>query len=121
VDGPIFLSKEHNSKTLLMDDCLRCHSMHFQGSIRDLVTRRDHEYNMQIREELPQRPHGQVHRLPHERVPRKMARVAQDRIASSGGFDTGAPNTAQDPLSALCSLALTTTPEGMHVRLPYVS
>jgi hypothetical protein len=34
----IFLNKEHNSNTLLMDDCLRCHSIHFQGSIRDLVT-----------------------------------------------------------------------------------
>jgi Cytochrome c554 and c-prime len=34
----IFLDKEHNTNTLLMDDCLRCHSMHFQGSIRDLVT-----------------------------------------------------------------------------------
>jgi hypothetical protein len=34
----IFLSKDHNRQTLLMDDCLRCHAMHFQGSIRDLVT-----------------------------------------------------------------------------------
>jgi|SRR3954451_2262882 hypothetical protein len=34
----IFLNKEHNTNTLLMDDCLRCHSMHFQGSIRDLIT-----------------------------------------------------------------------------------
>ena len=34
----IFLNKEHNTQTLLMDDCLRCHAMHFQGSIRDLVT-----------------------------------------------------------------------------------
>jgi hypothetical protein len=34
----IFLDKDHNQKILLMDDCLRCHSMHFQGSIRDLVT-----------------------------------------------------------------------------------
>lgn len=34
----IFLDKDHNSNTLLMDDCLRCHSMHFPGSIRDLVT-----------------------------------------------------------------------------------
>ena len=34
----IFLSKDHNTQTLLMDDCLRCHAMHFQGSIRDLVT-----------------------------------------------------------------------------------
>ena len=34
----IFLDKDHNRNTLLMDDCLRCHSMHFQGSIRQLVT-----------------------------------------------------------------------------------
>ncbi|HYM75288.1 MAG TPA: multiheme c-type cytochrome [Candidatus Dormibacteraeota bacterium] len=34
----IFLDKDHNQHTLLMDDCLRCHGMHFQGSIRDLVT-----------------------------------------------------------------------------------
>lgn len=67
VDGPIFLSEEHTSKTLLMDDCVHRHSMPFQGSIRDLVTRRDHEYDIQIREELPQSSHGQVHRLPHER------------------------------------------------------
>lgn len=33
----IFLDKDHNKNTLLMDDCLRCHSMHFQGSIRELV------------------------------------------------------------------------------------
>ena len=34
----ILLDKDHNQRTLLMDDCLRCHGMHFQGSIRDLVT-----------------------------------------------------------------------------------
>ncbi|HEV2395424.1 MAG TPA: multiheme c-type cytochrome [Candidatus Sulfotelmatobacter sp.] len=34
----IFLNTDHNHQTQLMDDCLRCHSMHFQGSIRDLVT-----------------------------------------------------------------------------------
>lgn len=34
----IFLDKEHNAKRLLMDDCLRCHGMHFPGSIEDLVT-----------------------------------------------------------------------------------
>ena len=34
----IFLDKEHNTKRLLMDDCLRCHGMHYEGSIRDLVT-----------------------------------------------------------------------------------
>ena len=33
----IFLDEEHNSKRRLMDDCLRCHGMHFEGGIRDLV------------------------------------------------------------------------------------
>jgi hypothetical protein len=32
-----FLDKKHNTRRLLMDDCLRCHGMHFEGAIRDLV------------------------------------------------------------------------------------
>jgi len=34
----IFLDEKHNTKQLLMDDCLRCHGMHFEGSIQSLVT-----------------------------------------------------------------------------------
>ena len=34
----IFINPEHNSAQQLMDDCLRCHAMHFEGGIRDLVT-----------------------------------------------------------------------------------
>lgn len=34
----IFLDKKHNSANMLMDDCLRCHGMHFEGGIGDLVT-----------------------------------------------------------------------------------
>jgi Cytochrome c554 and c-prime len=34
----IFLNADHNHRQLLMDDCLCCHGMHFQGGIRDLVT-----------------------------------------------------------------------------------
>ena len=34
----IFVNAEHNSSQQLMDDCLRCHAMHFEGGIRDLVT-----------------------------------------------------------------------------------
>lgn len=34
----ILVNKDHNQRTLLMEDCLRCHGMHFQGSIRNLVT-----------------------------------------------------------------------------------
>ena len=33
----LFLDAKHNQKRLLMDDCLRCHGMHFEGGIRDLV------------------------------------------------------------------------------------
>jgi hypothetical protein len=34
----IFLNKEHNRKELLVDDCLRCHGMYFEGSIAQLVS-----------------------------------------------------------------------------------
>jgi len=33
----IFTDREHNRKRLLMDDCLRCHGMHFDGGMNDLV------------------------------------------------------------------------------------
>jgi hypothetical protein len=33
----IFIDPEHNSRRLLVEDCLRCHGMYFNGSIRDLV------------------------------------------------------------------------------------
>jgi len=34
----IFLDRKQNARQALQDDCLRCHGMHFQGGIRDLVT-----------------------------------------------------------------------------------
>lgn len=33
----IFLDKKYNAENLPMDDCLRCHGMHFEGGIRDLI------------------------------------------------------------------------------------
>ena len=33
----IFANPAHNGKRRLMDDCLRCHGMHFNGAVRDLV------------------------------------------------------------------------------------
>jgi hypothetical protein len=35
--GRLFVDAPHNQKRLLNDDCLRCHGMHFDGGIRDLV------------------------------------------------------------------------------------
>lgn len=37
----IFLDESHNRRRHLADDCLRCHGMHFEGGIRDLVTATD--------------------------------------------------------------------------------
>lgn len=34
----VLTDQEHNRKRMLTDDCLRCHGMQFQGSVRDLVT-----------------------------------------------------------------------------------
>jgi RNase P subunit RPR2 len=34
----MFLDPTHNRQRLLVDDCLRCHGMYFEGGIRDLVT-----------------------------------------------------------------------------------
>jgi len=33
-----FTDKEHNRKRILMEDCFRCHGMHFQGGLREMVT-----------------------------------------------------------------------------------
>jgi hypothetical protein len=32
-----FTDQKHNRKRLLVDDCLRCHGMHFEGGIQDVV------------------------------------------------------------------------------------
>jgi hypothetical protein len=44
----IFLDEEHNTNRQLMDDCLRCHGMHYQGGIRDLVLPLDREGPWQL-------------------------------------------------------------------------
>ncbi|MGD0361654.1 MAG: cytochrome c3 family protein [Bryobacteraceae bacterium] len=36
--APVFLDRKTNGQRRLMDDCLRCHGMHYAGGIRDLVT-----------------------------------------------------------------------------------
>ena len=46
----IFLNPEHNANQQLMDDCLRCHAMHFEGGIRDLVTPARPEGAVDVRE-----------------------------------------------------------------------
>ena len=61
----LFLDAEHNRKRLLMDDCLRCHGMHFEGGIRELVTPVDTKGPWRLlRPELADRPAIPVPDLP---------------------------------------------------------
>ena len=39
--GEIFANSAHNGKRALMNDCFRCHGMHYNGSVRDLVQPQD--------------------------------------------------------------------------------
>jgi hypothetical protein len=46
----IFLDVKHNTERMLMDDCLRCHGMHFEGGIGDLVTPVSHKGPWKMRD-----------------------------------------------------------------------
>lgn len=46
----IFLNTAQNQQQKLMDDCLRCHAMYFQGGIRDLVAPLDTKGPWHLRE-----------------------------------------------------------------------
>ena len=53
----LFLDDKHNHQRLLMDDCLRCHGMHFEGGIRDLVAPVDSKGPWRLlRPELAEQP-----------------------------------------------------------------
>jgi len=53
----IFLDQGHNRRQRLMDDCLRCHGMHFEGSIGELVTPLDTQGPWRLAQpELADRP-----------------------------------------------------------------
>jgi Cytochrome c554 and c-prime len=45
----IFLNEKQNQRQPLIDDCLRCHGMHFQGPMRELVTPTDQKGPWQLR------------------------------------------------------------------------
>ena len=69
----IFLDTDHNHREVLMDDCLRCHGMHFQGPMRDLVTPLNTTGPWQLRNtalsEQPTIPCLTCHQIHHEGLP----------------------------------------------------
>lgn len=52
----IFATAAHNNKRLLMDDCMRCHGMHFQGSIDRLVSPVSMDGPWRVRDVAPEEP-----------------------------------------------------------------
>lgn len=69
----IFLNTAQNQKQKLIDDCLRCHAMYFQGGIRDLLTPLDRQgpWRLKVAElaNQPAVPCLACHQLHHEGVP----------------------------------------------------
>ena len=69
----LFVDAPHNQKRLLNDDCLRCHGMHFEGGIRELVTPVDTKgpWHLLTARTWPDQPCDPVPELP----PRCIARA----------------------------------------------
>jgi hypothetical protein len=69
----IFLDKTQNHQRRLMDDCLRCHGMYFEGGIRDLVTPLDTRGPWKLEDprlaERPTMPCLTCHQMHHEGSP----------------------------------------------------
>ncbi len=69
----IFLNTDHNRREVLMDDCLRCHGMHFQGPVRELVTPLNTTGPWQLRNaelaDQPAIPCLSCHQIHHEGLP----------------------------------------------------
>ena len=96
----IFLSKAHNTKTLLMDDCLRCHGMFADGKVTDIVTPIDNEGPWTlVNARFADRPtipcltchtmhsNGTPAKAPDYLQPKKIAYGRQMRTTSLGFYD----------------------------------
>lgn len=81
----IFADPEHNSKRRLMDDCLRCHGMQFDGSVRDLVQPQNSKGPWHLkRADLanePTMPCQACHQVHHQGTPEAKPK---DRISVAG-------------------------------------
>jgi hypothetical protein len=92
----IFLDKDHNRQRHLMDDCLRCHAMHFEGGIRDLVTPIDVKGPWKLRHpelaEQPAIPCLACHQMHRQGLPE--ARPAVKPVNPGGSQENFRPSLA---------------------------
>ena len=92
----IFADPSHNSRRHLMEDCLRCHGMHFKGSIKELVTPYDTQGPWRIVPQgltaapvMPCMTCHQVHRQgqPMMQLQKRVAIVSPHVISTLGLYD----------------------------------
>lgn len=107
----VFLDTKHNHQRLLMDDCLRCHGAHYDGSIRDLVTPIDTAGPWKLRDPaLADRPVIvclNCHEMHHHGAP--LARLA-DKPATSTNQEVSRPSLALFDRREMQSVALASLP-----------
>ncbi|MGB9407019.1 MAG: multiheme c-type cytochrome, partial [Terracidiphilus sp.] len=69
----IFLDKKYNADNMLMDDCLRCHGIQFEGGVADLVTPVNRKGPWRLRDaklaDIPSMPCVTCHEMHHEGKP----------------------------------------------------
>jgi len=104
----IFLDEKHNSTVHLMDDCLRCHAMHFNGGIRDLVTPLDTKGPWKLRDvklaEEPAIPCLACHQMHRQGEP--LARPAAKPEQPGPGQEIARPSLALYDRRELAYVAL---------------
>lgn len=91
----IFADRAQNAKQPLMDDCLRCHGMHFDGAVADLVQPQDLRGPWRVVRsgfaDAPTMPCSACHWVHSEGAPLSKAEsrisVAETRTQSLGFFD----------------------------------
>lgn len=92
----VLLDKSHNRRLRLMDDCLRCHGMYFEGGIRDLVTPVDTAGPWQLRDprfaHQPAIPCLACHLIHRQGAP--VARPAVKPVSPGPGQETSRPSLA---------------------------
>jgi hypothetical protein len=92
----IFLDASHNRHEHLMDDCLRCHAMHFNGGIRDLVTPLDTKGPWKLRDprlaEQPVIPCIACHQMHRQGTP--LVRPAQKPLNPGPAQEIAPPSLA---------------------------
>lgn len=92
----VFLDRKHNAETRLREDCFRCHGMHFEGGLTELVTPIDRKGPWRLLDtrmaDRPAIPCLGCHAVHREGVP--LVRPAEGRRAISARQETFRPSVA---------------------------